>query len=233
MAGIFITSSGTEMGKTFVVCGLIEAFKKQKKSVQALKPLISGMQEISLKNSDTGLILQALGQDVTPKNAAKISPWQFAAALSPSMAARLENREIVLKDVVSWCQQKTAKSPAQFTLIEGAGGVMAPLNDSGTMLDLMMALKWPVILVVGSYLGALSHTLTAIEALKGKADILAIMVNEKGASGVGLRATMDELARFVPDAIPIIALPDMTADNEAKTIEPFTRLSKILCNHAG
>jgi len=51
-------------------------------------------------------------------------------------------------------------------LAESAGGIMTPLDDRHTMLDVMERLRWPVILVAGSYLGAISHTLSALEVLK-------------------------------------------------------------------
>ena len=80
-------------------------------------------------------------------------------------------------------------------LIEGAGGVMTPLNESETMLDLALAFGAPCIFVCGSYLGAISHALTGLAALKG-AGLAAplVLVNETPGSGVDLTETVATLA---------------------------------------
>ena len=82
---------------------------------------------------------------------------------------------------------------------------MVPLDEQRTILDVMMALQLPLILVVGSYLGTISHTLTALDALfRRDMSVLAIIVSETPGSPVPLDETVDAIARF---AEPVIGLP--------------------------
>ena len=85
---------------------------------------------------------------------------------------------------------------------------MAPLTEKHTMLDWMVALGWPVILVGGSYLGSMSHTLTALETLIVQGlKVKALVLSESEGSGVGLSDTVDELAHFVPPTVPTVKIP--------------------------
>ena len=82
-------------------------------------------------------------------------------------------------------------------LIEGVGGVMVPLDEHRTILDVMMALRLPLILVAGSYLGTISHTLTALDSLfRRDMNVLAIIVNETPGSTVPLDDTVAAIARL-------------------------------------
>jgi dethiobiotin synthetase len=81
--------------------------------------------------------------------------------------------------------------PEDIVLIEGVGGVMVPLNDRRTVLDWIEALGIPVLLVIGTYLGSISHTLTALTALRQRQiPIRALIINESEHSVAG---TMDEM----------------------------------------
>jgi dethiobiotin synthetase len=98
--------------------------------------------------------------------------------------------------------------------IEGVGGVMVPLDHRHTVLDWIAELKLPVILVTGSYLGTLSHTLTAVDALRRRgAAIVSLIVNESDGSSVSLGDTLATLSRFVSDA-PIATLPRFGAGGD-------------------
>jgi dethiobiotin synthetase len=94
-------------------------------------------------------------------------------------------------------------------LIEGAGGVMSPIAEDGTNLDLMAELGAPALLVTGSYLGAVSHTLTAIEAMKVRAvPVVAIVVSESEGEAPPLAEIEGALARFAP------GIPRFTAERK-------------------
>jgi len=143
-------------------------------------------------------------------NLEAISPWRFAAPLSPDMAAARENRTIPFVTLVDFCRTPNA---ADVTLIESIGGVMVPLDDRHTVLDWLVALDAPALLVVGSYLGALSHSLTAVTALQARGARLAgIVVCESVEQPVPAEETAAALARFVrPAAVRVLprgATPD-------------------------
>lgn len=204
--GYFIASSGTDIGKTFVTCALTHQAREAGNTVQALKPIISGYETENLANTDTGLLLAAQGLWLDEHFASTISPWRFKAALSPDMAAALEGKHVPYEALLKWCEER--KQADGITLIEGVGGVMVPINDKMTTLDWIVALEMPAIVVVGSYLGAMSHALTAIAALvQRNVPIHAVVISETEGSDVTLRATHDSLRHHIASHVPLVALP--------------------------
>jgi dethiobiotin synthetase len=209
MTAIFITATGTDIGKTFVTAGLARALRQRGRAVEALKPLISGFDPVALAASDTGILLAAAGLPVDLPGADRVSPWRFRAPLSPDMAARREGRAIDFEALTQFCRAKVAHR-RDALLIEGVGGVMVPLDDRHTVLDWMAALGLPVLLVTGSYLGAISHTLTALDALIRRGLVVKrIVVSETPGSTVDLNETARTIERFT-DA-PVSILPRLAA----------------------
>lgn len=206
MQKFFITATGTGVGKTFVTTALCQQLKSVGKKLVALKPVISGYDAADM-GSDTALILQSLNLPLTLENIEKISPWRFSAPLSPNMAAEKEDRNISLEEVVSFCKIQE-KTDADILLVEGVGGVMVPLNDESTTLDWMVSLEgWKIILVAGSYLGAISHSLTAIQALSTRGIVPhALVISESENSCVMLEETMQTLIKFLPSSVLTIVV---------------------------
>lgn len=162
-------------------------------SVAAYKPVISGFDPAQPEQSDTGLILDSLGWPLTPETIERVSPFRYAAPLAPSIAARQEGRPLDFHALVAH-GQKALTEHEDVVLIEGVGGVMAPLNDRRTALDWVEALGIPALLVVGTYLGSISHTLTALAVVRQRhVPIHAIIVNESENSSVSLALTVAEL----------------------------------------
>jgi dethiobiotin synthetase len=195
MTTVFVTATGTGVGKTFVTARLVAELRAARRSVRALKPVASGFDPANVAATDTGVLLDALGLAATPANFDALSPWRFAAPLSPDMAAARERRRVPFEDLVEFCR---APRPADVVLIEGIGGVMVPLDDTHTVLDWIVALGAPVLLVAGSYLGTLSHTLTAIAALRARGvEPAAMIVSESDEQPVPLEETTQTIRRFV------------------------------------
>ncbi len=205
MPGIFVTATGTDIGKTFVTAGLIRALLARGHRVSALKPVVSGFDGENPSSSDPALLLEALGRPATLAELDAIAPWRFKAPLSPDMAARKESRAIDMEKVLAFCRAAIASSE-NLVLIEGAGGIMVPLDERATMLDLMQGLALPVILIGGTYLGAISHLLSALDVLKTRHLLpRAIVINESVDSSVTMEDTLETLSHFCGDA-PMIAL---------------------------
>lgn len=203
MTSYFVTATGTEIGKTYVTCGLIAALRRRGTQVAALKPVISGFDPAEARSSDTGLILQALGKPVNEHSIAELSPWRYRAALSPDMAAAREDRPINVDALVAVCA--SAATAGGITFIEGAGGIMSPLAPRFTNLDLIDAIDAHVLLVAGTYLGTISHTLTACEALEVRGrDPWTIILSESPQSPVPPAETARSLARYTD--VPIIVV---------------------------
>jgi len=165
MSGLFITATGTEIGKTVLTAALAcQSRADGGDGWRAVKPIISGYDPAD-RGSDTAVLLRAMGREATPGAAAEISPWRFVAPLSPDMAAAREGRAIDPPALVDWCRARMAEGP---TLIEGVGGAFVPLAPGWLVADWIAALDIPFLLVTGSYLGSLSHTLSCIEALAAR-----------------------------------------------------------------
>lgn len=144
MRNIFVTAIGTDSGKTVVSAILAKAFE-----ADYWKPVQSG----EPKDSDTVKDLTA--------GTVKIHPEQyvFKTPASPHYAAAVENRAIELDEF------KIPKTNRPL-VIEGAGGLMVPLNEHHLMIDLIKKLDCSVVLVSNIYLGSINHTLLSVEALK-------------------------------------------------------------------
>jgi dethiobiotin synthetase len=165
-----VLAVGTDIGKTF----LVENLCKKNSKYNAIKPIITGF--INDNNSDSARILNALNIKINKSNLDKISPWRFKKAVSPNFVSNISKNEIIdfcIKNI------KNSKKNQQTLLIEGAGGVMTPINKNFTFLDLAQDLQLPILLVTSNYLGAISHTLCCLEAIKNKnLKISKIIVNE-------------------------------------------------------
>jgi dethiobiotin synthetase len=222
MQPFFITSSGTEIGKTLITTALCHQLLQKSRTVRALKPLISGF-DVADAGSDSALILDSLGQEVSTKTISAISPWRFAAPLAPSMAAAKEGCKVDMQELVRFCQQ-AAQGEEDYLLVEGVGGVMVPLTETHTVLDWMEQLSWPVVLVVGSYLGSISHTLTAIEALRARGLALQVLVvSQSDNSGVPLADTVEELRRFV--RMPVVPVARVARQERAwQAVAPLSHI---------
>jgi len=208
VTAIFVTGTGTDVGKTFLSAALIRHWRSAGHTVAAFKPVVSGFDPASAATSDPGVLLAALG-DPSGK-IETLSPWRFTAPLSPDMAAAREGRTLDFEAIVEFSRKAAAS--ADRVLIEGIGGVMVPLDERHTVLDWMSALRLPVLLVAGSYLGTISHTLTALRVLAQRnLTIAAVAVSESATPGAPLDETVATIARFA-DMIEVAGVPRLKAD---------------------
>ncbi len=192
------------MGKTYFLSALVKMLRESGMNPLALKPVCSGLSEMPHSESDPAHLLRAQGLSVDLENIQAICPWQYQAPLTPSMAAALENKEVDLNAIVAFCER--AVQEHTLTFVEGVGGIMAPMTPTQTVLDWVVQLQWPCILVVGSYLGSISHTLTALKTLESAGvEAPIVVVNETKDSSVSFEGTLQALTPFVGgrDLIPL------------------------------
>jgi dethiobiotin synthetase len=206
VAAYFVTSTGTDIGKTFVTAGLIRYLRGAGQPINALKPVVSGYDSSVVETSDPAVLLGALGRQVTADEIATIAPWRFRAPLSPDMAAAREGRSVDFDQLVAFSRAAIEASHGML-FIEGVGGIMVPLDGKRTVLDWMAALGIPLLLVVGGYLGAISHTLTALDVIAQRhLKIAAIVVSESERGTVELDDTVESIARF-SNGVEVVGLP--------------------------
>jgi len=225
MSVYFVTATGTDIGKTFVTAGLLRHLRAAGKPVWALKPVVSGFDAARACASDPGVLLEAMNHATSLDCIARIAPWRFAAPLSPDMAAAREGRAIDFDALVAFCREAIAGHSGTL-LIEGVGGVMVPLDGRHTVLDWMAALGLPAILVAGTYLGTISHTLTALDALaRAGVKIAVLVVNDSGDGAVPIADIVESLSHFLPG----VAISTITrASSPAEAQADFARLAALL-----
>ena len=218
MKKFFITASGTEIGKTYLTAALCYQLAETGYMAKAVKPVISGYEEG--EENDTEILLKAQKLKVNQKNIATCSPWRFRAATTPNYAARLEGQKIRFDEVADFCQ--STESDIDYLFIEGIGGVMCPLTEDKTILNLITRLKVPTILVVGSYLGSLSHSLTAYQSLKSRlVDDVRIVISESQENPMPLEETVNQLAAHTD--CPIMVIP-RGMDSDFRNAPDITKL---------
>jgi dethiobiotin synthetase len=166
MASFFITATGTEIGKTYLTLALASHLKKKGKQVHAIKPIETGI--TNSENSDSGKIAKLLGKPLSDVNYDT-----FTQPLTPEIAAIHDGKTIDYNEITTCIAQHQTH---EILLIEGAGGIAVPLDEHNTMADLAASVKAKLILVTGSYLGAISHTITALHYAKMKGCELAALV---------------------------------------------------------
>ena len=154
LPGIFVTGTGTGVGKTLVSTGLCLHFEADYwKPIQAGSP------------TDAQFVSKFLPQK-------KIHPshYNLQAPLSPNQSAELENQKITLENI--------QLPPSPFLIIEGCGGVLVPLNEKKTLLDLILKFQFPTLVVAQSSLGTLNHTLLTLSFLKShKVPLLGLILS--------------------------------------------------------
>jgi len=161
MKHYFVTGIGTGIGKTIVSAILTETLK-----ADYWKPIQAG----ELDNSDSMKVHSLISNKTSFIHS---EAYRLSKSMSPHAAAKTDKITIDLKKIKTPNTSKTL-------IIEGAGGVMVPLNNKQLVIDLIIKLKAEVILVVQNYLGSINHTLLTYEALKSrKIPIAGIVFNGK------------------------------------------------------
>ncbi|MFE1601993.1 dethiobiotin synthase [Methylobacterium sp. ID0610] len=210
MSALFVAGAGTEIGKTYVTAALTRALRAAGRPVVALKPVASGVPPLADPDfalSDTAQLLAAQDLPVRPETVSATTPWLFAAPLAPDLAAAREGRSLALADLVAWCREAIARAPAgTAVLVEGVGGLMSPLTAEATGLAWLTALGLPALLVSGSYLGAISHALTAIETLRrhGVA-LVSVVVSETPGAPTPPETVAEAIARHA--GVRVLCVP--------------------------
>ena len=206
MTALFITATGTDIGKTFVTAGLIRHVRGAGRAAVAIKPVVSGFDPDAWRESDPAVLLAALERPIVLEEVERISPWRFRAPLSPHMAARREGRAIAFQEVVEFCR-RSMPGRGGVLFIEGIGGIMVPLDEHRTVLDWMSVLRIPIVLVAGSYVGTMSHTLTSLEILaRRNLDVAVVAISESEDSAASLEDTVATVQRFA-DTIDVVGIP--------------------------
>jgi dethiobiotin synthase len=155
------------VGKTFVSAALMLCLR-HREAVRYWKPIQTGIE----MDDDTQMVRELAG---CSKSEVWNTGYRFERPVSPHLAASFTDTKIELRTTMRFIDRGKSEG---FWIVEGAGGVLVPLNDQDTMGDLMRRLGLPVIIVSRPTLGTINHTLLTIEALsKRYIDIAGIIMN--------------------------------------------------------
>ena len=165
--GCFVTGTGTDVGKTVVTALLLRALRRDGLDAVSMKPVQTGAAPSpdGLRAQDLDVHRAAAGlPEATQAELALLSPYRYPEACSPHLAGRIAGAYPEIARIRAAAETLRAQHTA--VLVEGAGGIMVPLDESHTMLDLMRALGYPVLLVAHAGLGTINHTLLSLDALR-------------------------------------------------------------------
>ena len=158
--GVFVVGTDTEVGKTVVAAGLALVLKEAGVNVGVMKPVASGCIEAgkTMISPDAVFLMEAAENQF----ASLSSPYRLKESLAPSVAAELENIEIDVSRIL-FAYRELRKN---YVIVEGAGGLFAPIKKDFFISDLIKKMHLSVIIVGRIGLGTINHTLLTIEALK-------------------------------------------------------------------
>ena len=163
MTSLFITGTDTGIGKTLVGCGIAAALTGQGKRVGALKPAETGCdRRDGVLYPDDAMRLAECAQSALPVET--LNPYRFFPPVAPSVAAEQAGVTIQPDRIVRIFRM--IASQHDVTLVEGAGGLLVPLVGRYSFADLARDLAIPILVVVGSKLGALNHTLLTLQCIQ-------------------------------------------------------------------
>jgi dethiobiotin synthetase len=155
----FITGTDTGVGKTLIGCALLRSFAAKGKLVSGFKPVAAGCDEHD--HNEDALALRAAS--TLQLGYGQVNPYCFPRAIAPHLAARHVGVRIEMPRILTSYEELAGQ--ADEVIVEGAGGLLVPLNEDLTFADLARELDIPVILVVGMRLGCINHALLTMEAL--------------------------------------------------------------------
>ena len=198
MSALFITGTDTGVGKTFVACALAAALRARGTRVAVLKPVETGVE----REPEDALRLRAAAGDPAPLD--EICPYRFRAPLAPALAARLEGATVDVDRIVGLIAHRARA--ADVLLVEGAGGLLVPVDGPTTYLDVALRCALPVLIVGANRLGTINHcALTA-----------------RVATGAGLTVRGFVLSQPAP-------APDPSAATNAEAVAALTGLPCLGC----
>jgi dethiobiotin synthetase len=178
--GLFITGTGTGVGKTYVAALIAKQLRESGKRVGVYKPVASGCERNwgELRSPDALTLWESAGR---PGTLNQVCPQRFAAPLAPHLAARAEGRRVdlqLLRDGINFW-----RDTSEVVLVEGAGGLMSPLSDEDYNADVAAEFGYPLVIVSANVLGTINATLqTLITARTRGLSVAGIVLNSPNAA---------------------------------------------------
>ena len=194
--GIFITGTGTEIGKTIIAGGLAASLKQSGINVGVMKPIGTG------DTADAQFLKHVAQVD---DELSVINPIYLRHPLAPSVAARIEEKEIDLSSIETAFRELNRKY--DFIIVEGVGGIAVPIQDDFLVVHLINKLQLPILIVAQAGLGTLNHTLLTVAFAKQfNIQILGIVLNNLHPQPVGIAEATNPVEIEKLTGVPVIGV---------------------------
>lgn len=158
-SGVFVTGTGTEVGKTVVAAAIARTLSDEGKRVAVFKPAVTGLNEGG--EADHELLRRASDSCQSDE---EIAPYRYGPPMSPHLAAELAGEEIEPARLLAGA--RAAAADADVLVCEGVGGLLVPLAAGYLVRDLAVDLGLPLVIAASPALGTINHTLSMIEAAR-------------------------------------------------------------------
>jgi dethiobiotin synthetase len=212
--GVFVTGTGTEVGKTVVAAAIARMAADRGRAVRVFKPVVSGLEDCEPGATETPdwpgaaqlpdhlLLRLAAGSDQSED---EVSPYRYGPAVSPHLAARLAGEEIDPTRLAE--AARTAAEGADLFVCEGVGGLLVPLTGEYLVRDFARELGLPVVVASPPGLGAINHSLLTLEAIRtaGLEAVSVVLTPWPGVPGELERSNLETISRL--GAVPVQTLP--------------------------
>ncbi len=221
--GLFIVGTDTGVGKTFVATAICRALRELGVRAVGIKPVETGcvLKDGELFPEDGAALQAACDNELPLKDCA---PFRFTFPAAPARAAALDGARLSVADLAAAVERVATAD--MFVVVEGAGGLMVPINNRELMIDLVQELRAPTILVGRSRLGAINHVLLSLEALAVRnVPVSAVVLSQtEETQGPEEPYTPEDLADFTD--VPILRMPRLSQDSH----DPAAG-ARIILNH--
>lgn len=204
--GLFVTGTGTEVGKSVVAAVLAATARRAGRRVGVFKPAVSGLDEPG--ESDQSLLRRASG---STQSEDEIAPYRFGPPVSPHLAAEIADQPIDPSRLRRAAAD--AAADAEFVVCEGVGGLLVPLTPGYLVRDLAREIGYPLVVVAPATLGTINHTLLTLEAARAIGlEVRAVVLNPWPARPALLersnRDTIEALGKVPVEVLGPIDLDD-------------------------
>ena len=216
---LFISGTGTDVGKTFITENLIYLLKAKGFTVSPYKPIETGCKKNKSKliPSDASKFHKLIDKEI---DIDLINPYRFQQPISPNRAIRLANKKIFIDDYIG---RSKLLPKNDYLIVEGAGGLYSPISTDGYNIDLIKKMKIPTVLVAKDEIGVINNILLSLDLLKKyKISVLAIILNKINSlqpNGMDNHKDMKSLTK-----IPLIQI----GNTKTKNFKEFSKLLKII-----
>ncbi len=206
MRGVFVTGTGTEVGKTVVAAAIARTEFARGRVVAVFKPAVTGLDEGG--EADHELLRRAAASNQSDD---EIAPYRYGPPASPHLAAALAGDRIDPRRLEAAAQ--AAASSGEFLVCEGVGGLLVPLAEGYLVRDLARALALPLVVAASPGLGTINHTLLTLEAARSAGLAVAAVVltpwpGEPDPIERSNRETIESLGKARVDVLPRLRLED-------------------------